>query len=431
MNGGSRFGVLFAWLPALPVFTALLLCGADSAGAQTIGQRGFLEGSSLLFPQKAPNDATRTVVDFLAREEVFVKPTSWVQFAAGFDLRANSHDEVEDEWRLDFSDRGVRRPRMSIRRLMATFTRGRLTLDAGKQFIRWGKTDIINPTDRFAPRDFLNVVDNEFLAVTGVRAVVLMGSETLEGVWVPRFTPSRVPLLDERWAVLPPEASFVSIVDAGSVLPGRREAGIRWSHAGAGFECSLSFFDGLNHLPNIDTRVQTTPAQDQAVVPLRVDVMRVYPVIRAYGADAAVPTRWLTVKGEAAYFTSRSPGTDEYVLYVVQVERQSGEWLVVGGYAGEAVTARRAALTFAPDRGLTRSFVARASYTIDSERSAAIEGAARQNARGAYVKAEYSQARGQHWRATVALVVIRGEPDDFLGQFRRNSHVTLDVRYSF
>ena len=60
---------------------------------------------------------------------------------------------------------------LSLRRLTATFTHGPLTVDVGKQFIRWGKADIINPTDRFAPRDFLNVVDTEFLAVTGVRAV--------------------------------------------------------------------------------------------------------------------------------------------------------------------------------------------------------------------------------------------------------------------
>ena len=31
-------------------------------------------------------------------------------------------------------------------------------MEAGKQLIRWGKTDILNPTDRFAPRDFLTVL---------------------------------------------------------------------------------------------------------------------------------------------------------------------------------------------------------------------------------------------------------------------------------
>jgi hypothetical protein len=162
-----------------------------------------------------------------------------------------------------------------------------------------------------------------------------------------------------------------------------------------------------------------------------VEVSDTYPAIRSYGGDAALPTKWFTLKGEAAYFTSSSPATDEYVLYVIQIERQTGEWLIVAGYAGEAVTVRRSSLDFAPDRGLTRSMVARASYTIDSVRSVAFEGAVRQNGAGVYAKAEYSQARGQHWRATATATGIAGQSADFLGQYHRNSHVTLSVRYSF
>ena len=124
------------------------------------------------FAQKAPNDSTQAVGDVLLREELFAKPLPWLQFAVGADLRLNSHDQVEDEWRVDVSDRGVRRPRLSLRRATATIAYRKLTLDVGKQFIRWGKTDILNPTDRFAPRDYLNVVDTEFLPVTGVRASV-------------------------------------------------------------------------------------------------------------------------------------------------------------------------------------------------------------------------------------------------------------------
>jgi hypothetical protein len=140
---------------------------------------------------------------------------------------------------------------------------------------------------------------------------------------------------------------------------------------------------------------------------------------------------WFTVKGEAAYFTTTSPATDEYVLYVLQLERQTGEWVLVGGYAGEVVTSRRAVLTFAPDRGMARSVVGRVSYTIDPNRSVAFETAIRQSLSGAYLKAEYSQARGQHWRTTMIGALVRGDPDDFLGQYRRNSYISVVLRYSF
>ncbi|PYR12772.1 MAG: hypothetical protein DMG00_08280 [Acidobacteria bacterium] len=380
--------------------------------AQMLTQRGFVEAVAFGFPQEAPNDRTRLVGGFLAREEAFFKPAPWIQFAGGVDLRADSHAQVEDRWRVDIADRGAERPRLSVRRASAAIARGPLTVDAGKQFIRWGKTDIITPTDRFAPRDFLNVVDNELLAVTGVRAVAQLRSETFEAVWVPRFTPSRVPLLHQRWAVVPADVAALPIVQIPATLPGGSESGVRWSHVGAGFEYAASFFDGFNHLPTIDRGL-------------------IYPPIRMYGADAAAPTRWFTIKAEAAYFTSSSIAADEYILYVVQIERQTGEWLLVGGYAGEAVTEPRGSLTFAPDRGLTRSVVGRASYTLDVNRSIAFEGAFRQNGDGEYAKLEYSEARGQHWRATLTAVGIGGHADDFLGQYHRNSHFTATVRYSF
>lgn len=402
----------------------LLVLAPIAAGAQTVSQRGFVEAAASLFPQEAPPDTTQFVADLHVREEVFYKPALWMQFAAGLDFRTNSHDQVEDTWRFDYSDRGTKRPRLSIRRLTTTLTRGRFTLDVGKQFVRWGKTDIVTPTDRFAPRDFLNVLDSEFLAVTAIRGVALAGHETVDAVWTPRFTPSRTPLLDQRWSGLPAQP-LIAIVDGGAVIPSRDQLGVRWSHVGDLVEYSISYFDGLNHLPTIVSAF--TPA------PPAVAVTREYPAIRTFGGDLAVPTPWFTLKAEAAYFkaSSEPATTDDYVLYVIQFERQSGEWVFVGGYAGERVTEARATVEFAPDRGLSEAFLARASYTLDPNRSVAFEGAVRQNGDGVYAKAEYSQAYGQHWRATVAGILIRGTEDDFIGQYRRNSNVTLALRYSF
>jgi hypothetical protein len=392
-----------------------------SAGAQPISQRGFIEGRGVVFPISAPNDTTQKIGDLLIREEVSLKPADWIQFAAGLDLRANSHDQVEDEWRLDVSDRGVRRPRAAIRRLTATITAPHFTLDVGKQFIRWARADVLNPTDRFAPRDFMNVIDNDVLPVLGVRPSIQIGHETFEVVWVPRLTPSRLPLLNQRWTVLPLEAEGVPVVDAGPAFPKASEQGVRWNHAGEHFEASLSFFDGFNHLPNIESNV----------LPSQIELSRVYPALRSYGADMAIPTRVLTLKGEAAYFTSPTSTTEEYVLYVVEIERQIREWVLVVGYAGEVVTKSSDAFPFAPDRGIARSILGRASYTVDPRRTVAVEGAARQNGDGVYVKGEFSQSFGQHLRLTLTGVGIDGNPDDFLGQYRRNSHGSLALRFSF
>ncbi|MGE3956855.1 MAG: hypothetical protein AB7H96_09075 [Vicinamibacterales bacterium] len=401
-----------------------LLHVAPSASGQAVTQRGFVEAGALLFPQDAPRDATNVVVDLLLREELFIRPAPWLQLSAGADLRANTHDQVDRAWRIDLGDRRLRRPAIATRRLAATFTRGPVTLDVGKQFIRWGKADIVTPTDHFAPRDFINVINSEFLPVTGARGVVQLGSETIDVAWLPRFTPSRMPLIDQRWTVLPDEVSGYALFVADPLLPGRDQLGVRWGHTGSGYELSVSAFDGLNHLPMV--RAVPTPG----VVP-GLMVARSYPRLRSVGADAAVPTRWFTLKGEMAVFHAPDRDADDYVLYVIQVERQTGEWLLLGGYAGEVVTERRVPGAFAPNRGLTRSLVARASYTIDSTRSAAVETAVRQDGAGVYVKGEFSQSRGQHWRLTLSGTVIAGDEADFLGQYRRNSNAAVAMRYSF
>jgi len=398
---------------------ALCFALALSGHAQNFSQRGFIEITSLVFPQAAPNDSAQVMGSALFRYEAFYKLTN-LRFAASIDARADTHQQTGREWSGIWWDRSRRRPPLAVRRLSAAYTRGRLTVEAGKQLIRWGKADVLTPTDRFAPRDFVNVVDSEYLPITAARATYGTQADTLDVVFSPRLTPSRIPLLNQRWAVLPPG---IPIHELKPDYPGASQFGARWNHIGAVAEYSLSFYNGYDHLPLF--RVQPNFAL------LRADVQRYYPQMRMYGADAAAPLGPITLKGEAAYFTSNNPAADEYAQWVLQVERQAGEWSLVAGYAGEVVTEHRSAPGFSPARGFTRALVARAGYTIDVNRSLAFEAVVRQDGKGEYVKAEYSQALGAHWRATAGAALLRGNPADFLGQYRRNSHAILTLRYSF
>jgi hypothetical protein len=291
-----------------------------------------------------------------------------------------------------------------------------LTVEAGKQLVRWGRTDIVNPTDRFAPRDFLTVVNSEFLGVDAVRGTYERGSNTLDVVWAPRLTPSRVPLFSQRWFVPPPGAPAFTVQ---RVIPEGAQTGVRWSHVGF-VEFAAAFYSGFNHLPSYE------PGSS----PL--EVRETYAEQRMIGGDLAIPLPLVAIKGEAAWFQSPDRRTDNYFLYVVQLERQAGEWFFVGGYGGEAVTEKgRQAADFNPERGLTRTILARASYTIDPNRSLAFETAVRENFDGLWLETEYSQALGQHWRMTAGFTLIRGKPSDFIGQYHRNSHATITARYSF
>ena len=143
------------------------------------------------------------------------------------------------------------------------------------------------------------------------------GDASIDLVFAPRFTPSRIPLFNQRWSIPLP------LLEARPEFPGAPQYGARWNHVGKIAEYSLSFYNGFDHLPLF----QLTP---------RFEVQRFYPQLRMYGGDAAIPLGPVTVKSEAAYFTSTNPQSDNYILYVLQVERQSGEWIFVGGVARAA-----------------------------------------------------------------------------------------------
>jgi hypothetical protein len=223
--------------------------------------------------------------------------------------------------------------------------------------------------------------------------------------------------------VLPTDTAASTIADGGSLIPRRSQWGARWAHAGERVEFSLSYFDGLNHLPNIDIGFNPVTGWSE--------LRREYPELRTYGGDIAIPTRWLTFKGEMAYFASPSSTNAEYVVYVVEVERQIGEWLLDAGYIGEVVTTPGDTFAFALDRGLAKSIIGRASYTVDPRRTVTVEGAANQSGRGFYAKGEYSEAVGQHLRLTLTTVYITGKDDNFIGQYRMNSHGAVTLRFSF
>jgi hypothetical protein len=409
----GRVRLAWASMPVL-VWTCL---------AQDFKQRGFLETQLNLFPQTTVNDSSLIVDESLLRYEASYKARSWLRFSGGLDARLDTHQQIERSLRLDWQDRSIRRPALSLRELKATISQGRLTVDLGKQFIRWGKADILNPTDRFAPKDFLSVTDPGFLGIFAARAVYDTGTNSLEVVWQPRFTPSRTPLLNQRWTVLPASISAILLQDDGAHIPGRSSFGARWNHVGAGYELSVSFYDGFNSLP-IFRGVLDAPQT-------HIDLVRYYPALRLYGADAAVPLRWFTVKTEAAYYTSPDKQQDEYIIYVIQLERQIKEFSLVAGYAGDVVTSQSHSLQFSPERGFARAILTHAQYTIDANRSVGLDTAVRQNGRGSWVRPVYSQAIGQHWRATAGFTWIRGEADDFLGQYHRNSYALIALRYSF
>jgi hypothetical protein len=396
---------------------------AGQAGAQQVTYRGFVDTGLTLYPLEAPNDSTQAVADALVRVEPSVEFGRALSITSSFDARFDTHDQTAWSGGIKFWDRTLQRPMFALRTLALTFVRGPFTIEAGKQFVRWGQSDILSPTDQFTSRDYLTPVNNEALAPTAARVTVANQSRSLEFVYAPRMTPSRIPLLDQRWIGLQATSVGLPLENGNNAIPDRPLWGLRWHHAASRVEYSATFFKGYHHLPLLD--VVPTPSADALIVSRR------YPSIQAWGGDAVAPLRGLTLRAEAAWRESRNEDTDNYGLWVVQAERQQASWLLLGGYVGEWLSEDRDAFGYAPDRGLARSIVARASHTSESSRTFLIEAVVRRNLDGLYLKSEYSRPIGSAMRATVQFLLIRGDIEDFFGQYRRNSWALTRARYSF
>lgn len=402
---------------------AILACVTQAAFGD-FKQKGYFESYMRLFPDVTDNDDAHAVADSLFRyEPSFTTKSRQLSIFASLQTEIDSHHQTNRDLEFSWWDRTARRPLFSVRRLSALYRKGIFTAEFGKQFVRWGKTDILNPTDRFTPKDYVSVIDTEYLAVTAARVTVEKNSNTLDLVYVPRFTPSRAPLVDQRWLPFPANVGNIPVTTSAA-YPGGSQFGIRFGRVEKNIEYSFSYFDGYNTLPIFQPQI-TSPA------PLRVNLLSTYAKLRAGGGDFALPLRWFTVKSEAEVLSSPTTASDEYVLYVVQLERQVKEVLFVGGYTGDAITRHGAPFQFAADRGLARAIIGRAQWTIDPNRSLAFEAVVRQNGQGMYGKAEYSQTFKQHWRATLSMVGIGGSSSDFLGQYHHNSFGSIVLRYSF
>jgi hypothetical protein len=405
------------WAATFVCSTALLV------HAQGFSQRGFVEVGGSVYPETFPIDSTHAIGGILVQYEPKWQPRPWFTLNASFDACMDSHQQVARGLHFDWQDRSLQRPAFFVRQLAAVFTKANFTITLGKQFIRWGEADFLNPTDRFAPTDLLNLVDQEVLPVTAARVTYTRGDNTFNFVWQPGFTPARIPLINQRWTFLPPAYYYFDVEDRGSIFPGRSSFGVRWSHSAARYEYSLSYYDGFNYFPDFNDHVDADAS--------RVTFSRVYPALRLYGGDLTVPLSLFTFKAEGAYYTSATKNQDEYVLYLLQLERQIHELRIMFGYAGEVVTVQGDALQYPGERGFARGLISHVLYTLDSNRALTLDTFVRQNGASSLVMPAYSQSFHEHWRATFGFAWLRGEPSDFLGQYHRNSFARAELRYSF
>ena len=187
------------------------------------------------------------------------------------------------------------RTQAQLREAWVGWKQGASSARLGWQIVNWGRTDVLNPTDNVAARDYTRLVDRDADQKLGLPMLSLQqrlpGDASLQLLWQPLFRVSRVPL--------PAQPGLRYVEDRPQASPG--SVGWRLESTGEQFSGSLSYFRGPAKLPNL--RLQAAPLA-------RGELGLNHPHTEVFGADGeAVFGAWV-LRGESAWTRVRGSGGD-------------------------------------------------------------------------------------------------------------------------
>ena len=303
------------------------------------------------------------------------------------------------------------------------YTHGAFRIEAGKQVLHWGQMDFSSPTDKLAPRDYLNPASADTLGAFAVRAVADTGPHSLEVVYLPHFTPSRIPLLDRRWLILPTEFDGYTYHSQSVQYPGGGQFGVRYHQIVSPYEFSVCYFEGFKTLP--------TFLYDKDPVHMNLNYQTLYPKMRMVGADFAAPWRGLLWKVESAYIDAASPHVTSAWTYAVQAEKTADKWQWAVEFAGDKLTQDKRPNTLDLDRATRDAVSGHVAWTPNPRQTVSAEWFVHPDGKAFVTRILYSRNLYSTFRAAGGFLWIGGSQSDPLARYNVNSYITLQLRYSF
>lgn len=245
---------------------------------------------------------------------------AWIRAYFGLrfqiDDHANRFADDFDAWKK-LQDEGYRRSYLSPKEYYLHFSFWELELRAGKQFHGFGKADLFSPTSLVNPWDFMDVLEAEPIAVPSA-SLEYFPFSFLDAklIFVPFFTPGRVPLTGNRWTFFSPDAIPPGLAFDERELPDSDpknfQYAVRVNATFVGTDVSFYWFDGLQSLPNTIVSVSGNDPMNP-----RVSLVPVYDHIQMAGGDFSTTLGGFELHGEIAHiWTDENRGPD-YLQWVI------------------------------------------------------------------------------------------------------------------
>jgi hypothetical protein len=198
-------------------------------------------------------------------------------------------------------------------------------LRAGKQQIIWGKAEGVFITDIVSPKDLSEFLLRDFdeirMGVTSLKAGYYFGNNTLEAVWAPVFTPTRMPEESSIWSpVLPFPVTPGYDYSTSEVRKSleNSELFIRFSSMGsrADFEIVGGYFwndDPAMHI----TRIMDPVSMQLAGLTVRPEHHR----LMMAGMSFSMPLGPIVLRGEGGFYSGKFFQTEATTVPDATVEK--------------------------------------------------------------------------------------------------------------
>ena len=422
--------------------------GAQSSTLAALGVKGQAILNGFGYFRETPTDDELLVAEGILQLEWSRRLAEWADMKVVLEAREDT-DSLVGGIGFEVPDRRRQRSVLELREGTVTARRGPVDVILGKQIVTWGTADAYNPTDNVNPYDFLDVIDNEKLAVFAAVARFTAGASSLTGVLVPVFTPSRLPLKGSRWIPTVPEGLTALVADRE--LPAQTlenmQYAARLKTTVGGWDLSGSYFEGFEHTPVFRlSAVQVAPG---TVLP---QFTPVFTRIRAVSMDVSTTYRRLEIHGESTFKFVERNGREDRLQTIVglnyTLDGLDLAWLerifLVAEYGREVVLAshpesRIVARGDAPGIGdllATNAFrnavAGRVNFVFNEETQLKLTGTADlTRSFNYYAQVKLSRKLGDAVQIDAGFDVLHGAPKTFWGRWRDNDRFFFRLAYFF
>ena len=460
MTLGSRRGVRAA--AGLPVFFAAVLLLLPSATRASDANLDIeLTGDAY----RSGSDAFPSAQGWATVAPRWSAPAGPAVFSIRALAEADTHGEISRHHLYDDEDRELRRSILRFEELSVRADLGDWDVEAGRQRLAWGRTDIVNPTDNLTPRDWTDPLDEQRLSPWALRVNYEKSRWSGELAVIPRFAPSRLPLLGERWFAPEEEAipnpAFPAFgpkrlrltfdwdeTDFPATRWSNAQAALRGGRRGVRTEWSLSYYRGFDDAPRI-TAQPAAPDLAQGIQPVLLE--RRFAALDVAGGDLVFLAGKWAVRGEAGYFHYTEGLDDGFLLYDAELEWTHEDWSVIVGGAdsiaedgsgasfsgagtgaavGPSAPTDSTGVSTSLDQAFLPAGFLRVARVAATEWDASLEAVVGLRETERLIRAAASFPLSDRVRAGGEAALLAGSEDTLFGSWRENDRIRVFIRVS-